>query len=96
MTSDVFTEDDLLGRRELSLGRTTPAPQTATVSAPALLAPGYEATSKAISLIYFCFPYKYLSSLLLSLAIIIKRKFIVQVETGKYLYLKQRLLSERF
>ena len=33
MTNDIFTEDDLLGRRELSLGGITPASQTATGTA---------------------------------------------------------------
>ena len=33
MTNDVFTEDDLLRRRDLSLGGITPAPQTATCTA---------------------------------------------------------------
>ena len=33
MINDVFIEDDLLGRHDLSLGRTTPAPQTATGTA---------------------------------------------------------------
>ena len=33
MTNDVITEDDLLGRRDLSLGGITPAPQTATCTA---------------------------------------------------------------
>ena len=33
MTNDVFTEDDLLGRRDMSLGGITPAPQTATCTA---------------------------------------------------------------
>ena len=30
MTNDVFTEDNLLGRRDLSLGGITPGPQTTT------------------------------------------------------------------
>ena len=33
MTDDVFTEDDLLGRRDLRFGGITPAPQTATCTA---------------------------------------------------------------
>ena len=33
MTNDAFTEDDLLGRRDLSLGGITPAPHTATCAA---------------------------------------------------------------
>ena len=33
MTNDVFTEDDLTGRRDMSLDGITPAPQTATCSA---------------------------------------------------------------
>ena len=31
MTNDVFTEDDLLGRRDLSLGGITPAPKPQSV-----------------------------------------------------------------
>ena len=33
MADDIFIEDDLLGRRDLSLGGTTPVPQTATCTA---------------------------------------------------------------
>ena len=33
MTNDVFTQDKLLGRRDLSLGGITPAPQTAICTA---------------------------------------------------------------
>ena len=37
MTNDIFAEDDLLGRRDLSLSRITPAAQTATYTATTIV-----------------------------------------------------------